>query len=193
VTKEQLEQSKKEATRKARMEILSQMDEESRERLRKKELQVYARQKNVPQAPPSDPRFPWPRPPLPSNDNIPPQPTLPRSDEIDLNIDMDGILAKVNIPIPLTKIIKIPSMRNKVERFLRVQGEPRDPPILLQANHFRRTNEEYPPFFISLVLNDMWLHNCMLDFGAVSKCHNLEGHETVRLGNHKTLWKCLWD
>jgi hypothetical protein len=48
VTKEQLEQSKKEAARKARMEILSQMDEESRERLRKKELQVYARQKNVP-------------------------------------------------------------------------------------------------------------------------------------------------
>jgi len=118
------------------MESLSQMNEESRERLRKKELQVYARRKNTPQAPPSDPIFPWPLPPLPSNDNIPPQPTLTRNDEIDLNIDMVGILTKVNIPIPLTEIINIPSMRNKVEIFLRVQGEPVDPPILLQANHF---------------------------------------------------------
>jgi hypothetical protein len=73
VTQEQLEEGKKEAARRARMEILSQMDEESRERLRKKELQVYARQKNVPQAPPSDPIFPRPRPPPPSKDSVPPQ------------------------------------------------------------------------------------------------------------------------
>jgi hypothetical protein len=90
--------------------------------LGRKELQVYARRKNTPQAPPSDPIFPRPRPPLPSNDNIPPQPTLPRNDEIDLNIDMVGILTKVNIHVPLTEIINIPSIRNKVEIFLRVQG-----------------------------------------------------------------------
>jgi hypothetical protein len=87
------------------------------------------------------------------------------SDEIDLNIDIARRLAKVNIHVPLTEITKIPSMRNKVEIFLRVQGEPKDPPILLQANHLRQTNEEYPPFFISLVVNDMYLHNCMLDSG----------------------------
>jgi hypothetical protein len=113
------------------------MDEEARERLRKKELQVYARQKNAPQMPSNDPRFPRPRPPIPSNDKMPPKPTLPRKDEIDLNIDMAGILAKVNVLVPLTEIIKIPSMRNKVERFMQVQGEPGDPLILLQANYLR--------------------------------------------------------
>jgi hypothetical protein len=156
------------------MEILSQMDEESRERLRKKELQVYTRQKNAPQAPPSDPIFPRPRPPIPSNDKVPPQPTFPKNDEIDLNIDMDGILEKVNIHVPLIEIIKIPSMRNKVEIFLKVQGEPRDPPILLQANHLRRTNEDYPPFFITLEVNNMWLNNCMLDSGASTNVMTLK-------------------
>jgi hypothetical protein len=166
VTQEQLEEGKKEAARRARMEILSQMDEESRERLRKKELQVYARQKNVPQAPPSDPRFPRPRPPPPSKDSFLPQPTSPRNDEIDLNIDIVSILEKVNVCTSHMEMIKIPSMRNKVERFLRVQGELGDPPILIQANHCRRYCEENPPFFISLELNNKWLHNCMMDSGA---------------------------
>jgi hypothetical protein len=53
---------------------------------------------------------------------------------------MDGILEKINISVPLTDIIKIPSMRNKIEIFLRVQGELGDPPILLQENHFRQAN-----------------------------------------------------
>jgi hypothetical protein len=32
----------------------------------------------------------------------PPQPTLPKTDDIDLNIDMASILAKVNVPVPLS-------------------------------------------------------------------------------------------
>jgi hypothetical protein len=43
ITPEQLEEGKREATRRARMEIINNLDEESRERLRKKELQVYTR------------------------------------------------------------------------------------------------------------------------------------------------------
>jgi hypothetical protein len=148
------------------------MDGESMERPRKKELQVYTRQNNVPQASPSDPIFPRPKPCISSNDNVPPQPTLPRNDEIDLNIGMDDILEKVNIHALLIKIINIPSMRNKVERFLKVQGEPGDPPILLQRNHFRQTNEEYTPFFISLELNNMCLNNCMHDSRASTKVMN---------------------
>lgn len=69
VTQEKLEQSKKEDARNDRMEILRQMDEETRERLRK-ELQVYVRQKNVSQDLPSDPRFPQSRSPIPSNDML---------------------------------------------------------------------------------------------------------------------------
>jgi hypothetical protein len=121
------------------MEILNQMDEESRERLRKKEIQVYTRKKNAPETLPSDPRLPRGRPPLPSSDSPPPQPILPKSNDIDLNIDMANILAKVNIHVPLTEIMKIPSMRDKVKRFLSIQEESEDPPILLQANHFERS------------------------------------------------------
>ena len=32
----------------------------------------------------------------------PPQPTLPKTDDIDLNIDMASILAKVNVHVPLS-------------------------------------------------------------------------------------------
>jgi hypothetical protein len=35
-------------------------------------------------------------------DSPPPQPTLPKTDDIDLNIDMASILAKVNVPVPLS-------------------------------------------------------------------------------------------
>jgi len=87
---------------------------------------------------------------------------------------MASILSKFNAPIPLTEIIKIPSMRNKVEIFSRVQGKLGVPPILLQANHLRQTNEEYPPFFISMELNDMCLHNCMLDSGALTNVMTLK-------------------
>jgi hypothetical protein len=126
------------------------MDEESRERLRKKELQVYTRQKNVPQAPPSDPRFPRPRPPPPPKDSVPPSSTLPRNDDIDLNVDINSILEKINVHVPLTEMIKIPSIRNKVEKLFRVQGEPGDPPVLIQANHCRPHYDEHPPFYITL-------------------------------------------
>lgn len=40
------------------MEVINDLDEESRERLRKKESQVYRRRRNVPQAPPNDPKLP---------------------------------------------------------------------------------------------------------------------------------------
>jgi hypothetical protein len=166
ITPEQLEEGKREATRRARMEIINKMDEESREKLRKKELQVYTRQRSAPQAPPSDPRFPQPRPPPPPTNNPPPSSTLPKTSDIDLNIDINGVLEKINVHVPLTEIIKIPSMRSKVEKFFRVQGEPVDPPIMLQANHFRPQYDEHPPFFISLQMNNKRLNNCMLDSGA---------------------------
>jgi hypothetical protein len=40
------------------IEMLNQMDEESRERLRWKEIQVYTGRKNAPETLPNDQRFP---------------------------------------------------------------------------------------------------------------------------------------
>jgi hypothetical protein len=50
---------------------------------------------------PSDPKPHYTRPPLPLEVIPPPQPTLPKTDDIYLNIDMASILAKVNVPVPL--------------------------------------------------------------------------------------------
>jgi hypothetical protein len=41
-----------------------------------------------------------------------------------------------------------------------------EPPILLQASHFVKTKEEQALFFISLEINDLCLHNCMLEYEA---------------------------
>jgi hypothetical protein len=98
--------------------------------------------------------------------DVPPSSTLPKTNDIDLNIDINGILEKINVHVPLTEIIKIPSMRSKVEKFFRVQGKPVDPPVMLQANHFRPHYDEHPPFYISLQMNNKSLNNCMLDSGA---------------------------
>jgi hypothetical protein len=53
-------------------------------------------------------------------------------------------------------------MRSKVKLF-RVQGEPMDPPIMLQANHFRPHYDEHPLVYISLQMNNKHLNRCMLD------------------------------
>jgi hypothetical protein len=88
---------------------------------------------------------------------------LSKNDNIDLNIDMASVLEKVNVPIPLIEIMKIPSSRDKVKRFLSIQDDSKDPLVLLQAMHYDQSEEEHAPFFISLVVNDLLLHICMLD------------------------------
>jgi hypothetical protein len=40
--------------------------------------------------------------------------------------------------------------------------------------HYDHTNEERAPFFISLVVNDLFLHNCMLDFGDSTNVMSLK-------------------
>jgi hypothetical protein len=110
---------------------------------------------------------------------------FPKTNDIDLNIDINNVLEKINVLVPLTEIIKIPSMKIKVEKLFKVQGEPVDPPIMLQANHFRPQYDEHPPFFISLQMNNKLLNNCMLDSGAGENIMSLKvmrqlGLETTR-------------
>jgi hypothetical protein len=124
-------------------------------------------------------------PPPPPTRNSPPSSTLPKTNDIDLNIDIDSVLEKINVHVPLKEIIKIPSMKSRVEKFFKVQGEPVDPPIMLQANHFRPQYDEHPPFFISLQVNNKLLNNCMLDSGVGASIMSLKvmrqlGLETTR-------------
>jgi hypothetical protein len=103
-----------------------------------------------------------------------PQPALPKKNDIDLNIDTTNVLTKINVHVPFTEIMKIPSIRGKVKRFLNVQEESEDPPIQLQANHFEPTREKHEPFFNSLAMNGLWLCNCMLDSGASANVMTLK-------------------
>jgi hypothetical protein len=86
--------------------------------LRKREYLTYSRRKKAPETSPSDPKPPhkWTRYPLPLDTNTSPQPTLPKNDDIDLNIDMTSVLEKINVHVPLTEIMKIPSLRDKVKK-----------------------------------------------------------------------------
>lgn len=72
----------------------------------------------------------------------------------------------MNVTIPLREIIKVPSMKNKFERFFKVQDKPIDPPIMIQADHFRVQYDDLPPFFMSMKVNNKRLNNCMLDSGV---------------------------
>jgi len=102
------------------MEVINILDEESREGLRKKVLKVYTRQRNVPQYPSSDPKLPQQGLPPPPTIKLLPTPTLPKTSDIDLNIDIDSVLEKTNVPVPMKEIISIPSMKNKIKKFFKV-------------------------------------------------------------------------
>jgi hypothetical protein len=47
--------------------------------------------------------------------------------------------------------------------YFRVQGEPVDPPIMLQTNHFKPKYDKNPPLFISLQMKNKFLNNCMIN------------------------------
>jgi hypothetical protein len=95
-----------------------------------------------------------------------PNPTSPKANNIDLNFDLESTLAKMSVIVPLKEIIKVPYMKNRFERFFKVQDEPVNPHIILQADHFRFQYDDHPPFFMSLQMNGKCLNNCMLDLGA---------------------------
>ena len=94
----------------------------------------------------------------------------------DLNIDLGGWLSNVKMLVPVSELIKIPSQK---EKLLKAIDEPpvslvekqvatayQDAPVILQ--NWDRKNEKNLPFYLSLLVNDKVLHNCMLDSGATS-------------------------
>jgi len=70
------------------MEVINNLDEESREKLNKKELQVYMRQKRATLVPPTDSRLPQKNISPPLVTRLLPNPTFPKINNVDLNIDL---------------------------------------------------------------------------------------------------------
>jgi hypothetical protein len=116
------------------MEVINNLDQESREKLKKQEFQVYTKQKRMNQPLSTGPVTPQPRPP-PMNIHLPKNP--PKADKVDLNFDFEGAFAKMHVTIPLREVIKVPSVKERFDFFFKVSDEPMDPPIMLQVDYFR--------------------------------------------------------
>ena len=106
-------------------------------------------------------------------------PTPPKSNvhvNSDLNIDLGGWLNNAKMLVIVSEIMKIPSQREKLLRAIENSSQNnivippaiayQDAPVILQ--NMDRENEKNRPFFLSLLMNDFILHNCMLDSEASS-------------------------
>jgi hypothetical protein len=153
------------------MVVINNLDQESREKLKKQEVQVY-RRKNSKQ-PTADQAKPLPLEVL--------LPKTSKLGKLDLNFDFEGALSKMHVNVPLREAIKIPSIKERFDTFFSRSDEPMDPPIMLQATHFRVQYGENPPFFMTLTMNNKNLNNCMLDTGVGANMMSLKVMQQVGL------------
>jgi hypothetical protein len=101
-------------------------------------------------------------------------PKTSKTSKVDLNFDFEGALSKMHKNVPLREAIKIPSIKEHFDTFFSGSAEPMDPPIMLQADHFRVQYGENPPFFMTLTMNNKYLNNCMLDTGVGANMMSLK-------------------
>jgi hypothetical protein len=73
--------------------------------------------------------------------------------------------------------VHIPSQGISVEK----PREEEDLPVILHSSNLDRRNGRHAPFFISLVVNELLLHNCMLDSGASTNVMSLEVMNQLKL------------
>ena len=92
--------------------------------------------------------------------------------------NLENEIAKIKISVPFSEILKVDKYRSKIVEMLNSQPGVADilnvqednPIIYLGPRLEDEKNEEFPPFYISISIHDMTLHNVMLDSGA---SHNL--------------------
>jgi hypothetical protein len=145
------------------MEVINNLDQESREKLKKHEFQVYTRQKKLNQPLSTSPVVAQTRPP-PMNILLPKNP--PKTKRVNLNVSFEGALSKMHVIVPLREVIKVPFVKERFDNFFKGSDGPMGPPIMLQYYHFRFHYDEHPPLFITLLMNNKCLKNCMKDSGA---------------------------
>jgi hypothetical protein len=129
--------------------------------LKKQEFQVY-RQKKLNQPIPTNPAITQTK--MPPLDIL--LPKTSKTERVDLKFDFEGALSKMHMTIPLREVIKVPSVKERFDNFFKGSDGPMDPPIMLQVEHFRVQYDEHQPFFMTLLMNNKSLHNCMLDLGV---------------------------
>jgi hypothetical protein len=87
----------------------------------------------------------------------------------------------MHVTIPLRELIKVPSVKERFENFFKGSDGPMEPPIMLQVDHFRVQYDGYPPVFMTLLINNKFLNNCMLDSGAGANMMSLKVMENFGL------------
>jgi hypothetical protein len=89
-----------------------------------------------------------------------------------LNFDLGGWVSNAKALVSVVELIKIPSQKEKLLKDIEGPKEKsierhmeryEDGTIIFQGMDQNRGNGIYQPFFISLLVNNFLLHNCMLD------------------------------
>jgi hypothetical protein len=94
-----------------------------------------------------------------------------------LNLDLGNWISNAKVLVPISDLIKIPSQKDKLLKAIEGPNERslgkykskehhEDAPVIINSMDW--TREDHPPFFVSLKINDLLLHNCMYDSGASS-------------------------
>jgi hypothetical protein len=87
----------------------------------------------------------------------------------------------MHVTIPLKEVIKVPSIKERFDNFFKGLGRPMDPPIMLAFDDFRVQYDEHPPFFMTLIMNNKSLNNCMLDSRADANMMSLKVMQQIGL------------
>jgi hypothetical protein len=103
-------------------------------------------------------------------DKVPPPPPPP--------FNFENEMAKIKIFVPFNELIKKGEYRDQIIKMLKMEETPDtlnvqdDHPAILFGPRVEETGdtEDVPPFYVSLKIHDMTLHNAMLDSGT---SHNL--------------------
>ena len=101
ITAAEHQEGMKEAARLARMAVINNLDQESKEKLKKQEFQVYRRKKI------SQPTTKQTKPP---SLDVLFHKTF-KTERVDLNFDFEVTLSKMHVTIPLKEFIKVPSVK----------------------------------------------------------------------------------
>ena len=88
-------------------------------------------------------------------------------------------LEKIIIQVPLTELVKTPIYQREIVEFINLRENvnvddtvnlQEDKPVVVFGPHVEEVDSLTPPFYISLLIHDFILHNCVLDSGV---SHNL--------------------
>lgn len=85
-------------------------------------------------------------------------------------------MKKTNVSVPMWDFLAIPSQRELLQKELKTVVEKNQSSSTHDATSFVKPTKEgetskkwkYPPFHVSLIISDKFVHNCMVDSGAKS-------------------------